>query len=75
MYQGEAADQFLLQVLPAVLVAVLVAIPYVRILRRAGRSRWWAAILLIPGFGFFVMPWVVAFMKWKSEPEVAEVFH
>jgi uncharacterized membrane protein YhaH (DUF805 family) len=52
------------QLLPSLIIILVFVIPFLRILRRAGRSRWWALLLLIPGIGWLILPWVIAFMRW-----------
>lgn len=73
--EGEiGASQILIQLFPLMLIMLLLAVivPYVRILRRAGRSGWWVLLLLVPGFGWFILPWVIAFMRWERPKEDLE---
>jgi uncharacterized membrane protein YhaH (DUF805 family) len=71
--QGSAgASALLVQLAPLMVVMLLLVVPFVRILRRAGRSGWWVLLLFIPGFGWLVMPWVIAFMRWERPPEELE---
>jgi uncharacterized membrane protein YhaH (DUF805 family) len=68
---------FLVQIAPAVILSLLMLIPYLRILRRIGRSRWWCVLLFIPFVGWLIVPWTIAFMRWDVSPEAkgtAEVF-
>ena len=50
-------------------VVVLAAIPVLifgPVARKAGFSRWWSLLLLVPIVNI-VMIWVFAFMKWPAE--------
>lgn len=68
-------ENILYQLLPWLVFSAVLGIPYFRILRRAGRSGWWLLLLLIPGFGWLVLPWTIAFMRWDRRPEkVGDVF-
>lgn len=72
---GVSASAFLVQIIPLMVVAILLVVPFVRILRRAGRSGWWVLLLFIPAFGWLVMPWVIAFMRWERPPtELDQIF-
>jgi predicted PurR-regulated permease PerM len=53
----------------AIILAVLL-VPVARILRRAGFSRWWCILAVIPLVGFIGL-WVFAFVPWPSIPEPA----
>ena len=66
---GEGASALLVQLVPLMIVMLVMVVPFVRILRRAGRSGWWVLILFIPGFGWLILPWVIAFMRWERPPE------
>ena len=71
--QGAAGvAQLLVQLAPMIVVSLLLVVPFVRILRRAGRSGWWALILFVPAVGWLVLPWVIAFMRWERPPEDLE---
>ena len=70
-----AATSLLVNLVPLFVFTLLLVVPFVRILRRAGRSGWWALLLLIPTFGWIILPWVIAFMRWeRPAAEVGEVF-
>lgn len=72
---GAGASAILLQLVPLMFVMLLVVVPFVRILRRAGRSGWWALLLFIPGFGWVILPWAIAYMRWERPREdLGEVF-
>ena len=65
------------QFIPILLWYALSAVPTYKIMRRAGKSRWWTIVLLIPVFGFVIVLWVVAFSRWKmvpGSPQIAAVF-
>ena len=74
--QGDVgAAAILVQLVPLMLVMLVLVVPFVRILRRAGRSAWWVLLLLIPGLGWLILPWVIAFMRWERPREaLGEVF-
>jgi uncharacterized membrane protein YhaH (DUF805 family) len=77
MEAGEdgTAAAILLQLAPSLVISIILVVPFVRILRRAGRSGWWALLLLVPAVGWLVLPWVIAFMRWQTRPEtVGQVF-
>ena len=65
---GVGGSALLVQWIPLIVFNLLLVIPFVRILRRAGRSGWWVLLLLIPGIGWLVLPWVIAFMRWERPP-------
>lgn len=67
--------EFIVQLIPSLFLVAILLIPYLRMLSRVGRSRWWALILLVPLIGFLVLPWIVAFMRWERDPATtANVF-
>ena len=50
-----------------VLVAVATIIfPTTEVLRKAGRSRWWAILVLIPTVNLIAF-WVFAYTRWPSQ--------
>ena len=62
-----------MQVMPIVLFvifAVVMVIPYVKIIRKAGFSGWWVLVLFVPLLNF-VMLWVFAFARWPLEDRAA----
>lgn len=72
---GVSATEWLVQLLPLMVVMLVLVVPFVRILRRAGRSGWWVLLLFIPGFGWLILPWVIAFMRWeRPREELEQVF-
>ena len=44
--------------------AALVAFPVTLIFKKAGFSRWWALLLLVPDFGLILCTAVLAAKKW-----------
>jgi len=62
----------IVQLIPLTIVCAIMLVPYLRILQRVGRSRWWAVLIFIPGVGIFVLPWVVAFMRWNRDPNASQ---
>lgn len=69
---GAGASMILVQLVPLMVVMLLLVVPFVRILRRAGRSGWWVLLLFIPVFGWVILPWVIAFMRWERPREDLE---
>jgi uncharacterized membrane protein YhaH (DUF805 family) len=64
-----------LQFGPLIFISLVLVVPFVRILRRAGRSGWWVLLLFIPAVGWLVLPWVIAFMRWeRPRGELERVF-
>ncbi len=60
--------EFLLQMGPVMTLGLMFGlIPYWFIFKKAGRSPWWALFTVAP-FGIFVLPWIVAFMPWRTRP-------
>jgi uncharacterized membrane protein YhaH (DUF805 family) len=37
-----------------------------RLLRRVGKSRWWATFLVVPILGFLVVTWIIALTRWPA---------
>ncbi|MET1112623.1 MAG: hypothetical protein ABWX67_13970 [Allosphingosinicella sp.] len=69
---GVGPGLVLVQLVPLMIIMLLVVVPFVRILRRAGRSGWWALLLFIPALGWAILPWVIAYMRWERPPEPLE---
>ena len=40
--------------------------PLYRLIRRVGKSRWWAIFLVIPIVGFLFVTWIIALTRWPS---------
>jgi uncharacterized membrane protein YhaH (DUF805 family) len=76
--EGPDGSAVLVQLVPMLillLVMVALIVPYVRILRRVGRSGWWVLLLFIPLLGWVILPWVIAYMRWERPPkDLGEVF-
>jgi uncharacterized membrane protein YhaH (DUF805 family) len=49
---------------------VVMFIPYVMIIRKAGYSGWWVLILFVPIVNF-IMLWVFALARWPVEERAA----
>jgi uncharacterized membrane protein YhaH (DUF805 family) len=64
----------LVQLLPMIVFAVLLIVPTIRVLGRAGKSRWWVLLLLLPFFGIIPLMWILAYSRWPAERSVADVF-
>ena len=65
---GGGVSGLLVQLFPMLIIMLVLVVPFVRILRRAGRSGWWVLLLFVPGFGWLILPWVIAFMRWERPP-------
>ena len=63
--------QFLVQIFPLMLMTAIALIPFLRILKRVGRSGWWVLFLFVPFFGLLIMPWIIGFMRWNRDPNAA----
>lgn len=53
-----------------VFIAV-VAVPTVRIVRRSGRSGWWAILAFVPYVNLIAL-WVFAFVRWPAVDRASE---
>jgi uncharacterized membrane protein YhaH (DUF805 family) len=72
---GTSAAMILVQFVPLMVIMLVLVVPFVRILRRAGRSGWWVLLLFIPVFGWLILPWVIAFMRWeRPRDDLGQVF-
>ncbi len=60
------SDQSLLLLLltPALAESLIIGVPLLNIVRRAGRSAWWLLLLLLPVFGPILLLWIAAFFNW-----------
>jgi hypothetical protein len=65
---------FLIQLLPLVLVWVLSIIPSIRLLGRVGKSKAWALLALWPLVGLLMLVWIVAYSRWE-QPQTAQISH
>ena len=65
------AFEFLIQLLPLVLVWVLSIVPSVRLLGRVGKSKAWAFLALWPVVGLLILVWIVAYSRWE-QPQTTE---
>ena len=68
MQEGSSSAGLIAQLLPTLVLGAIILFPFIRILRRIGRSGWWAALLFVP-FGILMLPWIVAFMRWDVEQD------
>lgn len=64
--EAAGAAGLVMSLVPLLFVMLLLVVPFIRILHRAGRSGWWVLLLFIPGFGWLILPWVIAFMRWET---------
>jgi uncharacterized membrane protein YeaQ/YmgE (transglycosylase-associated protein family) len=55
-----------LQAIQLVIAIVLFGIPIYKILGRAGKSRWWIALMLLSVIGAVIALWVIAFGRWTK---------
>lgn len=51
--------------LPYALMIAILAPPTIAVLRKAGRSPWWALVLLAPPLALVAL-WVLAFTRWPA---------
>lgn len=56
---------WLMPIVMPILFVILVGVPVARILRRAGRSRWWTVLAFVPLLNLICL-WVFAFVRWPS---------
>lgn len=61
----------LIQMVPALVWTVLIAIPLYVIIPRTGKSRWLLLVALVPMLGAIALLWYVAFSRWPREAERA----
>jgi hypothetical protein len=54
-----------------IMIAIF-AIPYVKIIQKAGYSGWWVLVMLVPLLNF-IMLWVFAFARWPVEQRAAGI--
>jgi hypothetical protein len=53
------------------LFTVVLGVPYFRILRRAGLSPYYAALVVVPFLGYLAIEVVLAFARWpRTQPTV-----
>lgn len=64
----------LLQFLPMLIWTLLFGGPFFFMLAKAGFSRWWLLLLLVPVLGVVILLWIVALSPWSTRPSAAEVF-
>lgn len=62
--------QHFLQLVPLVFWYIISGVPVFLILRRTGKSLWWATLIAIPIFGFVIVLWVLALSRWQPEPAI-----
>jgi len=51
--------------IPYLLLVVLTAIPAWRLFERAGMSRWWTLMSVVP-LGMIIILWIVAYARWNN---------
>ncbi|MXN77871.1 hypothetical protein GR157_24385 [Burkholderia sp. 4701] len=54
-----------LKLLVMLVIIAICIYPYVRIVRRTGRSGWWVLTMAVPILNF-IMLWVFAFVRWPA---------
>jgi len=52
--------------IPLVIVLIIYFVPLIQIIHKAGYSRWWVLIWLVP-IANFVFLWIFAFSRWPLE--------
>jgi uncharacterized membrane protein YhaH (DUF805 family) len=57
-------DSFATLLVCLVMIAIVV-VPFVRIFQKAGRTGWWAVLMLIPIVNIIVL-WIFAFSQWPA---------
>lgn len=68
------AEALVMQFVPLIFLSLIFVLPSLRILRRAGLSRWWAVLVLIPFFGWAALQCFIAFAKWPAAKGHDEIF-
>ena len=51
--------------LKAAVGAILLGWPLIKIVRRTGRSGWWALLIFMPGINLIAL-WLFAFARWAG---------
>jgi hypothetical protein len=59
-------DSTPLAFLPVILWWFLGGLPTFFILKKTGKSLWWAVVIALPIFGFVVLLWILVFTRWPS---------
>jgi len=73
MDQGSIYSAFLVSTLVFSMVFVIIMlIPYVLIIRKAGYSGWWVLTIFLPFVGI-IMIWVFALARWPLEDRASGV--
>jgi hypothetical protein len=54
--------------LGTIVLGLLLAVPFYRILGKAGLSPMLALLLFLPGFGYLIILGILAFSEWPNEP-------
>jgi uncharacterized membrane protein YhaH (DUF805 family) len=73
MDQGQISFALLVSTMTfSVIFAIIMLIPYVMIIRKAGYSGWWSLIIFVPLVNL-IMLWVFAFSRWPIEERAAGV--
>jgi uncharacterized membrane protein YhaH (DUF805 family) len=57
-------DSFATLLVCLIMIAIVV-VPFVRIFQKAGRTGWWAVLILIPIVNIIVL-WIFAFSQWPA---------
>ena len=58
-------DYMWVQLLPFAIWLVITLIPAISICKRIGKTRWWAALAVIPPFlGLIVFLYIIAYSRW-----------
>jgi hypothetical protein len=70
--RGRTVVDVLIQLVPALIWTVLLGVPLYFILGRAGLSRWWLAIAIVPMIGAVVVLWIVAFARWPAAAAMSD---
>ena len=69
-------DLLILALYPTYFASLVLLVPFLSILSRAGLSLGWTLLLLVPLVGWILLPWAVAFMRWNGPAtQAGETLH
>jgi uncharacterized membrane protein YhaH (DUF805 family) len=61
------ADAPIIQLLPFFLISLITIFPVLTLLKRTGKSKWWALFVLSPWLGLIVLFFILAYSNWPAE--------
>ena len=53
---------------PFVFWSLICLIPAILICKRVGKTRWWAALMILPFAGPIIFPFIFAYSRWTVTP-------